>query len=185
MKCEYVADSTTPERLIQHLVVEYERFQRERLPVCSTQHKHLIETSCTIMDLKNVSISQFWKVSSYVQQASKIGQHYYPETMGRFYIINAPFIFTTVWTVVKNWLDPVTTSKIQILGSNYVADLEKQVDLHNLPAFLGGKCSCPEGCALSDAGPWNTPSGREIIAKINKEKKQENDEYKAQAGSGP
>lgn len=39
------------------------------------------------MDLKNVGISQFWKVSTYVQQASNIGQHYYPETMGKFYII--------------------------------------------------------------------------------------------------
>lgn len=74
--------STTPERLIQQLIVEYERFQRERLPVCSEVSGHLIETSCTIMDLKNVGVSQFWKVSSYVQQASKIGQYYYPETMG-------------------------------------------------------------------------------------------------------
>ena len=73
--------STTPERLIQQLIVEYERFQRERLPVCSEVSGHLIETSCTIMDLKN-GVSQFWKVSSYVQQASRIGQYYYPETMG-------------------------------------------------------------------------------------------------------
>lgn len=74
---------TTPERQLQKLVVEYEKFQRERLPVC-TQHKgELVETSCTIMDLKGVGLSQFWKVSGYVQQASNIGQHYYPETMGK------------------------------------------------------------------------------------------------------
>ncbi|WFD33282.1 hypothetical protein MCUN1_000095 [Malassezia cuniculi] len=175
---------TTPERLIQRLVVEYERLQRERLPVCSEQQQELIETSCTIMDLKNVGVSQFWKVSSYVQQASKIGQHYYPETMGRFYIINAPYIFTTVWTVVKNWLDPVTTSKIQILGSGYVSELQKQLSLDHLPAILGGKCTCPNGCALSDAGPWNTPEGRQIIIQHNQKMQKIHDEYVAQAGTG-
>jgi hypothetical protein len=76
---------TTPERQIQRLVVEYEKFQRERLPVCTALRNdgETIETSCTIMDLHNVGISQFWKVKSYVQQATHLGQYYYPETMGK------------------------------------------------------------------------------------------------------
>ncbi|WFD25806.1 hypothetical protein MNAN1_000772 [Malassezia nana] len=161
---------TTPERLIQHLVYEYEKCQRERLPVCSEISNKLIETSCTIMDLKNVGVAQFWKVSSYVQQASKIGQCYYPETMGRFYIINAPYIFTTVWTVVKGWLDPVTREKIQILGSNYLGELSKQIPMENIPSMVGGLCQCPGGCLMSDAGPWNTPEGEEIIRRVRNEK---------------
>ena len=66
-------------------MVEYEKFLRERLPVCTAWKNdgEVIDTSCTIMDLHNVGISQFWKVSKYVQQATKIGQDYYPETMGR------------------------------------------------------------------------------------------------------
>lgn len=129
------------------------------------------------MDLKNVGVSQFWKVSSYVQQASRIGQYYYPETMGRFFIINAPYIFTTVWAVIKGWLDPVTTEKIQILGSNPVTELGKQIPLDNLPAIIGGKCNCPGGCTLSDAGPWNTPEGEEIIKRVNEEKQKRKEEY--------
>lgn len=58
----HTTDSTTPERQLQKLVVEYEKFQRERLPVCTRETGDLVETSCTIMDLKNVGISQFWKV---------------------------------------------------------------------------------------------------------------------------
>lgn len=56
------AGRTTPERQLQKLVVEYEKFQRERLPVCTRERGELVETSCTIMDLKNVGIGQFWKV---------------------------------------------------------------------------------------------------------------------------
>lgn len=154
---------TTPERQLQRLVVEYERMRLERLPVCSAEHGELIETSCTIMDLKNVGVSQFWKVSGYVQQASKIGQCYYPETMGKFYIVNAPYIFTTVWSVVKGWLDPVTVDKIKILGSGYQDELRKQIPPENLPEALGGECKCPGGCSLSNAGPWQTEKGKEII----------------------
>ncbi|WFD17815.1 hypothetical protein MCAP1_000024 [Malassezia caprae] len=161
---------TTPERLIQQLVYEYEKCQRERLPVCSEMSNKLIETSCTIMDLKSVGVAQFWKVSSYVQQASKIGQFYYPETMGRFYIINAPYIFTTVWSVVKSWLDPVTREKIQILGSNFLSELSKQIPIENIPSIVGGSCQCPGGCHMSDAGPWNTPRGEEIIRRVRNER---------------
>lgn len=170
---------TTPERLIQQLVYEYEKCINERMPVCSELYNKLIETSCTIMDLKNVGIGQFWKVSSYVQQASKIGQYYYPETMGRFYIINAPYIFTTVWSVVKAWLDPVTREKIQILGSNYMGELSKQIPLENIPALIGGKSLAenPSECMMSDAGPWNTPEGKEIIQRIKEEKQRIKQEY--------
>ncbi|GAA5871907.1 hypothetical protein JCM8547_003301 [Rhodosporidiobolus lusitaniae] len=145
---------TTPERQMQSLVVEYEKFQRDRLPICSELAGHLIETSCTVMDLKGVGLSSFWKVKNYVQEASAISQNNYPETMGRFYVINAPWGFSTVWSLVKGWLDEATVAKIHILGSSYKDDLLKQVPADSLPAFLGGACNCPGGCSLSDAGPW-------------------------------
>lgn len=148
---------TTPERQLQRLVVEYEKFQRERLPVCTALRNdgELIETSCTIMDLDGVGISQFWKVKTYVQQASQVAQDYYPETMGKFYIINAPYLFSTVWSFVKPWLDEVTVRKISILDHYKAkAALLEQIPPENLPYYLGGVCDCPEGCSLSDAGPW-------------------------------
>lgn len=35
------------------------------------------------------------------------------------FIVNAPFVFTGVWSVIKPWLDARTKDKIKILGSNY------------------------------------------------------------------
>lgn len=87
--------------------------------------------------------------------AASIGQNRYPETMGKFFIINAPWTFSAVWAVIKPWLDEVTVAKIDILSGNYKDSLLKQIDEENLPEILGGKCSCKGGCSLSDAGPWN------------------------------
>jgi len=148
--------ATTQERQLKRFVLEYEKFLTERLPACSAAAGHPVETSCTIMDLKNVSLSNFYRVKDYVMQAAKIGQDHYPECMGKFYIINAPFLFSTVWSFIKPWLDEVTVAKIDIIGSGYKDKLLAQIAADDLPKEFGGNCSCPGGCSLSDAGPWNT-----------------------------
>jgi len=120
------------------------------------------------MDLKNVSIGQFWSVKDYVMTASKIGQDYYPECMGKFYIINAPFLFSTVWACIKPWLDEVTVKKINILGSGYKSTLLEQIPAENLPKELGGTCECKEGCSMSDDGPWKEMSEEELKDALHK-----------------
>jgi hypothetical protein len=148
---------TSAERMLTNLAIEYERMADDFLPACSRQSGRLIETACTIMDLKGVTLTKVPQVYSYVRQASTISQNYYPERLGKLYLINAPWGFSTVWSVVKGWLDPVTVSKINILGSGYKSELLKQIPAENLPKAFGGECVCSEGCDKSDAGPWHDP----------------------------
>jgi hypothetical protein len=145
---------TTSERMLMNLAVEYEKCADPRFPACSRKFNHLVDTCCTIMDLKGVTITRVPQVYSYVKQASVISQNYYPERLGKLYMINAPWGFSTVWSVVKGWLDPVTVKKINILGSGYQKELLAQVPAENLPEEFGGTCKCPDGCQRSDAGPW-------------------------------
>ncbi|KAF6825520.1 Sec14 cytosolic factor [Colletotrichum plurivorum] len=146
---------TTAERMLTNLAVEYEKCADPRFPACSRKYNHLVETCCTIMDLKGVTITRVPQVYNYVKQASVISQNYYPERLGKLYMINAPWGFSTVWSVVKGWLDPVTVQKINILGSGYQKELLNQIPAENLPKSYGGKCECQGGCHLSDAGPWH------------------------------
>ncbi|KAI5298169.1 cytosolic factor, phosphatidylinositol/phosphatidylcholine transfer protein, partial [Ascosphaera atra] len=148
---------TTQDRMIKNLVCEYEKVSDPRLPACSRKAGKLQETCCTIMDLKGVSL---WKASSaysYIKLASSISQNYYPERLGKLYVINAPMGFSSVWSMIKGWLDPVTVEKIHILGSGYKTQLLQQVPAENLPVEFGGTCKCPGGCQLSDVGPWKDP----------------------------
>ena len=148
---------TTAERMLQSLVVEYEKVADPRLPACSRKAGHLLETCCTIMDMKGVGLTKANSVYSYVQRASGISQNYYPERLGKLYIVNAPWGFSTVFSIVKGFLDPVTVQKIHVLGSGYQAELLKQVPKENLPESLGGVCHCDGGCTMSDMGPWKDP----------------------------
>ncbi len=148
---------TTGERMLQNLVVEYEKLADPRLPACCRKSEKLLETCCTIMDLKGVGISKVGSVYGYIKQASAISQNYYPERLGKLYLINAPWGFSGVFSVVKGFLDPVTVEKIHVLGSGYEKELLGQVPKENLPKLFGGSCECKGSCALSDDGPWQDP----------------------------
>jgi|SRR5579862_4891022 len=69
-------------------------------------------------------------------------------------MINSPRGFSTVWAVIKRFLDSNTVEKISILGKDYKDTLLAQIPAENLPKRFGGLCECPGGCELSDAGPW-------------------------------
>ena len=140
--------------MIQNLVCEYEKLVDPRLPACSRRSGQLLETCCTILDLKGVGVTSVPSVYGYLKQTSAISQNYYPERLGKMYLINAPWGFASVFSVVKGFLDPVTVAKINVLGSGYHSELDKQVPKENLPEILGGTCKCEKSCMLSDAGPW-------------------------------
>lgn len=145
---------SSAERMLQNLVVEYERVADPRLPACSRKSGRLLETCCTIMDMKGVGVTRIPSVYGYVKSASAISQDHYPERLGRLYIINAPWGFSSVFSVVKGFLDPVTVEKIHVLGAGYQKELLGQIPQENLPKAFGGTCECPGGCEYSDAGPW-------------------------------
>jgi len=109
-------------------------------------------------------------------ETARIGQDRYPEIMGKFYIINAPWAFTAVWTMIKGWLDEVTVNKIDIIGTAYRDKLLAQIPAENLPKEFGGLCECVGGCSLSDAGPWQDSQQEEA-----REEAQEEEEKKTEA----
>jgi hypothetical protein len=146
---------TSQERLLHRLICEYERSLATRMPASARAVGHPVETFCTIMDLQGVSLSNFYRVKDYVMAAAAIGQDRYPEIMGKFYIINAPWAFSAVWSLIKGWLDEVTVNKIDIIGTAYRDKLLAQIPAENLPKDFGGLCECAGGCSLSDVGPWN------------------------------
>ncbi|KAK6345107.1 cytosolic factor, phosphatidylinositol/phosphatidylcholine transfer protein [Orbilia javanica] len=148
---------TSQERMLTNLAVEYERVADPRLPACSRKVGRLLETCCTIMDLKGVGVTTIPSAYGYLKRASAISQDCYPERLGKLYIINAPWGFSTVWGIISGWLDPVTVQKIKVLGSGYASTLLEQIPAENLPVEFGGTCKCEGGCPLSDAGPWNEP----------------------------
>ena len=82
----------------------------------------------------------------------KVSQDYYPECIGKCFIVNAPFIFTAIWGIVKAWIDEKTKKKIFVLGSNFLKTILEYIDIDQIPTFMGGK---NEASYLDEPGPWS------------------------------
>ena len=161
------------ESIVKYSTQQYERMVRDVFPACSVAAGKYVHGLFSIIDLKKLNRHLVCKkVYNLIQADMTICQNYYPESLGESYIINAGFLFKTMYTIVKAFLDAKTRSKIKIFGSNYQSALLEKIDKENLPTVLGGTCTCPpEGCLFSCAGPWRkfpTPPVTEEIVKKRK-----------------
>lgn len=95
-----------------------------------------------IVDLHNISMSMLMgKKKNLIKKIFDIGSTYYPETMFKIYLINAPMVFRAIWAVIKPWLHPITVAKVNILGSSKEALKKFEVDglpAAQVPKWLGG-----------------------------------------------
>lgn len=78
------------------------------------------ERFCIYFDLNKFSMScmDYEVVKSLVD----ILQNNYQETLETLFVIDAPFIFSACWAIIKGWLDPITAAKVQFIRRAQIAD---------------------------------------------------------------
>lgn len=47
----------------------------------------------------------------HLRAIAEIVQHYYPETLHRLFVVNAPSAFVVMFKVIKPWLNPRVSKK--------------------------------------------------------------------------
>jgi len=103
-------------------------------------YKHIV-----ILDLEGIGTKHVTK-SFYgpLKQLIDIDQFFYPETLHRMFIVNAPWMVKALWTIMSPWIDPLTKARF-IWGKD---KLDEYIDKDQLPKFLGGTCKCRDGRCL-------------------------------------
>ncbi|XP_073985100.1 SEC14-like protein 2 isoform X2 [Rhodnius prolixus] len=103
-----------------------------------------------ILDLSGFNIKQFaWRPAA--EAAITLIQMYeanYPEILKACYIINVPKVFAIAFSVVKNFLNDYTLSKIHIYKSEpnkWKPILLSQIEEDQLPVIYGGTMCDPDG----------------------------------------
>ena len=91
-----------------------------------------------IFDMAGLSMWPEARGLAIFKQVVAVDGAHYPETLHRQFIINAPFIFSALWRFVRGWIDPVTASKVVILGKDYASALLEEIDPAQLPVEYGG-----------------------------------------------
>ncbi len=93
-----------------------------------------------VMDMTDFGVEQCTKMClDQVKLFISTDNVCYPETLGKMLVINAPWLATTTWSMVKGWLDARTVDKIEILSPDEsMARLRDFIDEDQIPAQYGG-----------------------------------------------
>jgi hypothetical protein len=135
---ELAESITLDEMLTRH--IRNQELAMCRLSYLSKYYSKPIEKQVIVFNLSSLVYSLDTRSLSVFRQIISCDQNYYPERLKHFFVINAPWYFTAIWTLVKPWIDPITREKMQILGTDYLSVLLKYIDLDQIPMELGGQC---------------------------------------------
>ena len=61
----------------------------------------------------------------------------YPESLGVVLVHKSPWIFHSIWKIIKGWLDPVVAGKVHFTKT--IDDLSEFIPLDHITQELGGK----------------------------------------------
>lgn len=127
--------------ILEQLSYEAEREFLRKNPD-NTKPYGVLKKLCHIRDLKGLSLAHISADGrSLVAAALELGLPNYPELLGTGIMVNAPWIFNTIWLFVKNFLDESTIQKINLSSSDYMKVLTSNIDIDNIPKALGGNFS--------------------------------------------
>lgn len=145
--------------MIKQKMVTLEDFKRRhlrhmeimefRLDSESQRRGELVQQITVIMDLKNLSFKPDSAAMAAFKDTIKMDQNCYPERLGDLFIINAPWIFSTLWPVIKLWMDKKTRAKFHVLGGSYQEKLLRYIDAEQLPEEYGGNAKIPVPMKIS------------------------------------
>ena len=139
-------------------VVEFMMYRKELgFLLCDaiTRKTRKLTKLVTVNDLSHVSLltGTDKRFTAVLGAASKLSETLYPQLLDRAVLINAPYIFGAIWSIVKGLVSAKTRAKVAVCGSSDTrkgdiskCPFAKLINLHTVPSFLGGGCRCVGGC---------------------------------------
>lgn len=140
---EVLATKYTVDDRFMYALQNMERVLNIIFPLCSKRANRFIEGMISIVDVEEISIGKMFNgigIMNTFKSHSAVLQENYPEMTHRAIIINAGFLFTGLWNVIKVFMNKNTIAKITILGSDFMYELLKFTTMENLPKAIGGTC---------------------------------------------
>ncbi|KAK9084588.1 hypothetical protein Sjap_024999 [Stephania japonica] len=104
------------------------------LPYATKKYGRHIGTCIKVLDMTGLRLSALTQLKI-LTTISTIDDLNYPEKTETYYIVNAPYVFSSCWKVVKPLLQERTRRKIQVLHGCGKDELLKVMDYASLPHF--------------------------------------------------
>ncbi|KAH1197176.1 SEC14 cytosolic factor [Glycine max] len=127
-------DKASDKYYIQSHIQLNEYRDRVILPTATRKHGRYIGTCVKVLDMSGLKFSALNQLRL-LTAISTIDDLNYPEKTDTYYIVNAPYVFSACWKVVKPLLQERTRRKIQVLQGCGKEELLRVMDYASLPHF--------------------------------------------------
>ncbi|PSS32832.1 Phosphatidylinositol/phosphatidylcholine transfer protein [Actinidia chinensis var. chinensis] len=104
------------------------------LPSATKKYGRHISKCLKVFDMTGLKLSALSQIKL-LTIISTIDDLNYPEKTLTYYIVNAPYVFSACWKIVKPLLHERTRTKVQVLAGCGRDDLLKVMDYTSLPSF--------------------------------------------------
>ncbi|CAK9145127.1 unnamed protein product [Ilex paraguariensis] len=127
-------DKASVQYYVQSHIQMNEYRDRVILPCATKKYGRYISTCVKILDMTGLKLSALNQIKL-LTVLSTIDDLNYPEKTDTYYIVNAPYIFSACWKVVKPLLQERTRKKVQVLAGCGRDELLNIMDYSSLPHF--------------------------------------------------
>ncbi|KAL8461697.1 hypothetical protein ACS0TY_032168 [Phlomoides rotata] len=133
-------DKASVHYYVQSHIQVNEYRDRVVLPAATKKYGRHISKCVKVLDMTGLKLSALNNIKL-MTIISSIDDLNYPEKTLTYYIVNAPYIFSACWKVVKPLLQERTKRKINVLSGCGQDDLLKIMDYSSLPHFCRKRSS--------------------------------------------
>ena len=114
-----------------------------------TRRTRTLTKLVTVNDLNHVSLLNGTdrRFTAILGKVSKMSEIYYPQLLDRAVLINVPYVFGAIWSLVKLALSSRTRAKVAVCGAADArtgdvakCPFAKLLALDTVPSFIGGAC---------------------------------------------
>ncbi|PSR95567.1 Phosphatidylinositol/phosphatidylcholine transfer protein [Actinidia chinensis var. chinensis] len=127
-------DKASVHYYVQSHIQMNEYRDRVILPSATKKFGRHISTCVKVLDMTGLKLSALNQIKL-LSVISNIDDLNYPEKTDTYYIVNAPYVFSACWKVVRPLLQERTRKKVQVLSGCGVDELLKIMDYASLPHF--------------------------------------------------
>ncbi|GBF91545.1 hypothetical protein Rsub_04285 [Raphidocelis subcapitata] len=134
-------EKLTEEQLLSYHQREMEFMAQVVFVEASRRAGHTIDRVVSIMDAAGLTFSMLTGFAQRLFRAlAGMDSDNYPETCNSIFIVNNSAAFTTIWRMLRVFVDAGTREKVKVLGSGnpMLAALLQEFDASQIPSFLGG-----------------------------------------------
>ena len=126
-----------PEKFLE-MQMNYSEMMRLSMEMMSLEQKRLVRFH-TVIDLAGLGVKHMApKAVAVFKSLADLLSHHYPEVVHKMIVINAPWIFSSLFSLLKPWIPAETQNKITIVGADYRGALDAVMPRADWPVLFGG-----------------------------------------------